>query len=490
MKFHQLSIFLFLLCSTPFYGQTTSYSEIEKEILVADSLLFNEGFNNCNMSALEQAADKNLEFYHDISGVTMGKENFKNGIKKNICSIDYKPIRELNLEDHHVFPLRENGEIYGAVQSGTHRFYALKDDNSKFLTSTARFTNLWLKKSDHWKLQKVMSYDHKTPKIDDTASEYQHWVEKNLREHKVPALATAVLKNHKLFSLKVTGELYGKEKAPLDAIFNVASLTKPIITMITLELVNNGQWDLDTPVYKYWVDPDLHNEALSRKLTTRHILSHQSGFPNWRWENQSKKLEFIYEPGKGFGYSGEGFEYLKNALESKFKTSIENLADSIIFKPLGMKNTSFTWNKIIEEDKFARWHDAEGKNTYEIYKNTSASAADDLLTTISDYAKFAEYVLTKIASNKNLYNDMVTRTNGTEHSVAMGLGWEILPGLKNDEYAILHTGGDEGVRTLIMLLPETGEGLILFTNGDNGNQLFFNQIEHNLSLGREIIGKA
>lgn len=53
----------------------------------------------------------------------------------------------------------------------------------------------------------------------------------------------------------------------------------------------------------------------------------------------------------------------------------------------------------------------------------------------------------------------------------MGLGWEILPDHKNGQDAILHTGGYYGVNTIIILLPDTGEGLVIFTNGDNGKPL-------------------
>lgn len=98
--------------------------------------------------------------------------------------------------------------------------------------------------------------------------------------------------------------------------------------------------------------------------------------------------------------------------------------------------------------------------------------------------------MAKVNNGGSLYNTMVTRGNGKNNQTVIGLGWEILPKLKNDEYALLHTGGDIGVKTLIMLLPETGEGLILFTNGDNGNKLFFNLIEEHLSLGAAINGSA
>ncbi|TBW29994.1 serine hydrolase [Gramella sp. KN1008] len=315
-------------------------------------------------------------------------------------------------------------------------------------------------------------------------------IESRLKEMNVPALGLVVLKNGRVSRAEVYGELYEGKPAPEDAIFNVASLTKPIVTMLTLKLVENGDWTLDEPLHPYWVDPDVKEYRYSKILTTRHILTHQSGFPNWRWENEDNKLAFKFEPGKGYGYSGEGFEYLQNALESKFQKPLEKLADSLIFQPLDMEHSWFYWNDSVEEEKFAKWHDSEGNNSYSVVKDKSASAADDLLITIGDYGKFAEYVLEKIAEEKVLYKEMVTRGNGVENQTVIGLGWELLPDLKNEEYAVLHTGGDRGVNTLIMLLPETGEGVIIFTNGDNGNQLFFELINDHLSLGEQITGAA
>ncbi|MBT8295401.1 MAG: beta-lactamase family protein [Gramella sp.] len=311
-------------------------------------------------------------------------------------------------------------------------------------------------------------------------------IENLMQENNVPALAIAILKNGKFSQIKVQGNLYNDHIAPRDAVFNVASLTKPVVAMLTLKLVEQGKWNLDEPVHRYWIDPDLEEDPNIEKLTTRHILTHQTGFSNWRWQNGDGKLKFNFEPGIGYGYSGEGFEYLKKVLESRFDQPLDKLADSLIFEPLEMNNTHFKWNVAIDEDKFARWHDSDGKLYSQDYKIKSVSAADDLMTTIDDYGKFAEYVLEKIAGQHPLYQEMVKQGNGQDNNTVIGLGWELLPELKGDEYALLHTGGDYGVNTLIILLPETGEGLIIFTNGDNGNMLYFDLVNRYLSLGSEI----
>lgn len=491
----KLFLFMILTISQPLVAQVASDTPLFKEIMKADSLLFEAGFNNCNFQTLNALTDSSFEFYHDQAGITLGQEDFIEGIKNNICGIAYRPQRRLIEERTEIFPLKNNGRLYGAIQKGMHEFYAVEKDKEPYLTNVAKFTHLWIKKEDRWILQKVLSYNHQTPEELSAAKELNLFedvanIENWLKEHKVPALGFALLKNGRLSKVNVYGHLSENVPAPYHTIFNVASLTKPIVSMLTLKLADMGQWDLDAPVYPYWVDPDVKEDPNHKKLTTRHILSHQSGFKNWRWENESDKLRFDFEPGTGFRYSGEGFEYLKAALEAKFQQPLASLADSLIFKPLGMHDTRFYWDESIDEQRFAKWHDSKGRNKYPLTKTKKASAADDLLTTVEDYGKFAEYILAGGGISDELYKEMVSQQNGKEQNVKMGLGWEILPGLQLNEYAILHTGGDRGVNTLVMLLPETGEGVVIFTNGDNGKNLYFRLIEENLSLGKQITATA
>jgi hypothetical protein len=72
----------------------------------------------------------------------------------------------------------------------------------------------------------------------------------------------------------------------------------------------------------------------------------------------------------------------------------------------------------------------------------------------------------------------------------MALGWEMLTGLPNGEYALIHSGSDEGVHALVMLLPKSGQGLIVITNGDNGFKLYEKLVLRSLDLGKEIMARA
>lgn len=311
-------------------------------------------------------------------------------------------------------------------------------------------------------------------------------IQKLLKENKIPVLGLGVIKDGKLKEVKVFGELKQGEPAPLKTIFNVASLTKPVVALLTLKLVSAGQWSLDEPLDKYWVDPDLKDDPRHKKLTTRLILSHRTGFANWRWLNKSKKLEFGFEPGTKYQYSGEGLEYLRRALEKKFNKPIEKLADELIFRPLKMRDTRFFWDAGMDESRLATGYDTKG-NAYKIYKPARANAADDLLTTVEDYGKFLLSVMTGNRLSKDVFNEMVSHQVKTKENKYFGLGWEIYD-LGKGEYALSHGGSDEGVKTLVFLLPKSKQGLMIFTNSDNGTNIYEALItEYLKDSGRRII---
>lgn len=301
-----------------------------------------------------------------------------------------------------------------------------------------------------------------------TSTSFQEDIEKLMLEKNVPALGIGIIEDGVLRQVKVYGELKKNTPAPYNAIFNIASLTKPITTLLTLRLVSNGDWDLDEPLYHYWVDPDVKNDPLHKKLTTRHVLTHQTGFDNWRWMNKLQKLTFNFEPGTKCKYSGEGFEYLRIAIEQKFNKPFEELVDSIIFKPYGMNDSRFLWDEDMDKSRYAEEHNKEGE-PYNLRKRIkNALASDDVLTTIEDYGLFAVNVLKGTGLSEEIYKDMVRPQAFVRENVAYGLGWYIKQDFCNGEYALTHTGGDPGVATKVILLPESKRGIIIFTNGDNG----------------------
>jgi CubicO group peptidase (beta-lactamase class C family) len=227
---------------------------------------------------------------------------------------------------------------------------------------------------------------------------------------------------------------------------------------------------LDGPLARYWTDPDVKDDPRSQRLTTRHVLTHQTGFPNWRWMVPSHILAFQFEPGDHFQYSGEGMEYLRHALENKFHLSLQQLADSLIFRPLHMNSSSLVWNEHML-GRFAIPHNAKGE-ALQITRNDTASAADQFKTTIDDYSKFLLWVIKGAGLSKSLYQQMTSPLAKINEGKYMGLGWANYPTLPGGQYGLSHSGQDPGINSIVFVLPKMKRALIIFTNSENGPSLY------------------
>ena len=306
-----------------------------------------------------------------------------------------------------------------------------------------------------------------------------------MAENHVPCVGVGLIENGKIKWIKVFGDLKKGIPAPSNTLFNIASQTKPVVAMVVLRLVANGNWDLDEPLAHYWIDPDLTNDPYLKKLTTRYVLSHQTGFPNWRSDSDSGKLYFKFEPGTKFGYSGEGFEYLRRALENKFDRSLDKLMDSVLLRPLGMRDTRY-WGRDLDTNRFAMWHNGQG-NRYPNAIKTPVNAADDLITTIKDYSTLGVSVINGDGLPDSLYSDMIRPQAKIKEDYYRGLGWGLVKGLPDGEYALEHGGSDIGVRTMAIFLPKSKKGIVVMTNADNGMFISDQIIKLALPQGAKIL---
>ena len=156
-------IFLFtILFSALVTGQVDKTSELFQQLEKKDSLMFNVGFNTCNMTPFRELVSEDFEFYHDKGGITNSKAEFIQIFKEGLCNSPstYQSRRELVAGSLEVFKLKKNGEVYGAIQKGIHRFFEKSVGEPETEGNTARFTHLWLLENNEWKLSRALSYDH------------------------------------------------------------------------------------------------------------------------------------------------------------------------------------------------------------------------------------------------------------------------------------------------------------------------------------------
>jgi len=137
--------------------QSTHYSQEAKDlydtIAYLDSVFFN-AFNTRNADKLRTLLSENLEFYHDLGGVTNYSQNI-DAFKKNFEG-ERRVRRELVKGTLEIYPIKD----YGAVETGTHRFYAAEKGQPEMLSSEAKFVQVWQKKDGVWKITRIISYGH------------------------------------------------------------------------------------------------------------------------------------------------------------------------------------------------------------------------------------------------------------------------------------------------------------------------------------------
>jgi CubicO group peptidase (beta-lactamase class C family) len=489
---------ILLLQATNSNGQVSEESELFKSLYKSDSLLFNEGFNNCDLQLVNSIVAKDFEFYHDNNGI-QNKAEFLKTFKESLCSSpNRKPIRKLVEGSMAVFPLYKGGKLYGAIQNARHEFFIKEPEKELYKTNIALFTHLWLLEGKAWKLKRSLSYNHQNPKQDYGQKFEANFeralfdsdddMERLIAQHNIPSIAIGYINEGKLQQVRLYGEKIKDQPVDYNTIYKVASLTKPITAILTLKLVENGLWDLDEPVFNYHIDGEIKDAPELKLLTTRHILSHQSGFPNWRYLTETKKLLFEFEPGTKFQYSGEGYEYLRMALEAKFDKGLAELAHELLFEPLGMSSTYFYWNNKFEEKDFAFEHDEFGEALFKD-KYTSANAAANLLTTVQDYGKFMAHIINGAGLSNTLFQEFITPYSNKQAGIDWGLGCQLLFNLdEKGEYAVMHGGGDYGLKTIMIMFPESKKGLLIFSNSENDMVVWRKLIEEYFGkLGEEIV---
>ena len=151
---------------TFFFGksQVSDKSELYKTLKAQDSLLFDAAFNRCDTAEMKALFTEDFEFYHDKGGVQIGRATFMEPVEMDCANrkpAEKQPAKRILINNSlEVFPLYENGKLYGAIQHGMHRFEFLNDNKEYQRGDTARFTHLWVLEDNQWKIKRELSYDH------------------------------------------------------------------------------------------------------------------------------------------------------------------------------------------------------------------------------------------------------------------------------------------------------------------------------------------
>lgn len=312
------------------------------------------------------------------------------------------------------------------------------------------------------------------PNADDRAAFLEREIPKIMQAAGVPGLSIAVIRKGKISWSGAFGVRDRKSGEPVDenTMFEAASLAKTVTAFAALRLVEQGRLDFDRPLHAYFPGGEyqkLAGDERYKKLTARLILTHTTGLPNWG-------ARFVREPGERFGYSGEGFLYLGRAIETICGLPLQDFAKREIFDPLGMTHTSYVWNETYAADG-ASAHDTHGKSAG-LRKFTEPNGASSLLTTARDYGSFLRAILDDRGLAKETIARMISpqvkapkmgpfsSDPALDERVSWGWGWGIQQGISGTGF--WHWGDNGGLRAYTVSYKDKKEGLVYFTNSENG----------------------
>jgi CubicO group peptidase (beta-lactamase class C family) len=274
----------------------------------------------------------------------------------------------------------------------------------------------------------------------------------------------------------------------VDTIFEACSMSKPILALSALQLVQDGRLDLDIPLTAYLGHDYLPDQPEHRRITARMALTHRTGLANWRmgYDDLGGPLPLLFAPGSEYSYSGEGILFLQRAMEAISGKPIERLAQEGLFAPLGLTHTSFVWTDDVEEELASghredggfkeRSHYRKANGAYSLYTTPSEYAR--LMLTLMDPSKLGDHAFTRASIDLMLQRhlrvadeDAVLRP-GLAHSVATyrALGFSLEVTAEGD--IVQHSGSNStGFKVFGQLNPAKGSGLVIFSNGDNGSRV-------------------
>ncbi len=246
-----------------------------------------------------------------------------------------------------------------------------------------------------------------------------------------PGLSIALIENG---NVTWSGGLGVKNKATQEpvstgTIFRGASLGKPLFAYAVLKLSEQGKLALDTPLVSYvppsYIETHFLKSPMSderiKLITTRMVLNHTSGLPNWR--SEGKPLTTMFKPGSRYSYSGEGYYFLQQVVEYLVKEPVESFMQRTLFKPLGMNHTSYAYQPA-DSLQYAHSYDMSGKRIAD--EPETINVAHTLRTTADDYARFIVAAMMKPrATGQTLLSSPVQTDICQPGRVSWGLGMAV-----------------------------------------------------------------
>lgn len=296
----------------------------------------------------------------------------------------------------------------------------------------------------------------------------------------IPGAQLSLIKDHQIIYSQNYGVTNIEVPQPVisQSLFEAGSITKLVFAFAVMRLYERDLIDLDKPLHEYLPSSEIDDERY-KLMTTRHVLSHQSGMSNWPRKDENGKFKLNFAPGTQFGYSGKAFEYLKEVIESISSKSIDVILQEEVLAPLEIEDMHFKGNEQIAQ------YGVNGHKKYipsEVFMAKRTMAAYTLQTTSEALAKFASALHKREGLRKETYEEWFKVHSERADGTKWGLGVRIEESASGISYG--HSGSTgRGFISNLVFYDESGLGFVVLTNSQMGGWLSLPLLNEYLILG-------
>lgn len=217
----------------------------------------------------------------------------------------------------------------------------------------------------------VAAYIDPNPYTQKLLSQYEAFIQHAIRAGSTPGAAVAIVKDSSIIYLKGFGlKQVGKpDSIDTNTVFRLGSVSKSIASVLAGTLVNDHVFNWDDPIVKFLPDFELKSRKSTENLTIRHVLSHTIGLPYHAFTNMIEErapldtlfkelryLDLIGEPGKVYSYQNVGYSLIGEVIKATTQKSFEEALTEKLFVPLHMKNSSASYEGMVNNPNIARPH--------------------------------------------------------------------------------------------------------------------------------------
>ena len=275
---------------------------------------------------------------------------------------------------------------------------------------------------------------------------------------------TDIIKENKNYGLALynfdTNDFnYSGKKINDKSIFQCASLSKQVFTIIVIKMIQNKKLSYDKTIYDYLTPNELNmfniNEVFDKrykKITIKMLLTHTSGLPNGKLENL-----LAFNPGSIYQYSGLGFILLQKIVEKIEKRTLNEIYDD--YK---MKNSSFIFEKKFNKNLALPYDDNKTDKSFR-KDNLQPFSSFSLYSNLEDYVKF-------IKDNNDIIKIMSEEQFKINKDISVGIGCFLYNG------CIWQWGDNKWYKNILLYNPSYNTGFISLTNDTRGWSLIKDKI--------------